>query len=53
LVLVKNFNFSDDMEIWSGKNEGIFKTKIKKEDFDSLIKTLEYIDFPELEDYYS
>lgn len=51
--IAKQFNFNDDMEIWSEKNEGTFKTKLQNEDFEMLIKTLEYIDFPKLEDNYA
>lgn len=51
--IAKNFNFNEKMEEWSTKNEGTFRTKIKNKDFDILIKTLEYIDFPELKDRYS
>lgn len=56
--VAKHFNFkeSEDAfgleEDWS-KEEGIFETKIKEKDFNNLIKLLEYVDFPQLENFYS
>jgi hypothetical protein len=51
--IAKQFNFNKELETWSDKNEGTFQTKIKDKDFNTLIKLLAYIDFPQLENNYS
>ncbi|KQT18091.1 hypothetical protein ASG31_04985 [Chryseobacterium sp. Leaf404] len=51
--IAEHFNFTDDMENWSENIEGKFHTVIDKKNYDKLISTLQYIDFPSLKDRYS
>lgn len=51
--IAEHFNFDDNMDNWSDNIEGKFTTTIHKNDYQKLINTLEYIDFPELKDNYA
>uniref|UniRef100_UPI0025C73B24 DUF6438 domain-containing protein n=1 Tax=Chryseobacterium sp. TaxID=1871047 RepID=UPI0025C73B24 len=53
LFTAERFNFDQNEENLSENIEGKFHTKIKNEDYQELIKILEYIDFPNLQDEYS
>lgn len=51
--IAEHFNFDDNMDNWSENIEGEFLTTINKNDYQALISTLEYIDFPKLDDNYA
>lgn len=51
--IAEHFNFSDDDESWSENIEGKFHTVIDEKNYNMLINTLQYIDFPSLKDRYS
>lgn len=53
IFLAEEYNFNSVRHNFTSKNEGLFKGKIKKEDYNNLINLLNYIDFTKLKDEYS
>ena len=49
----QHYNFNEDMEQYSSKEEGIFKATISQKEFNELIEILNYIDFSNLQKSYS
>jgi hypothetical protein len=46
------YNFNKNRESYTGKDEGLFKVKIKEADYNQLTGFLNYLDFKNLEDGY-
>lgn len=53
IFIAEHFNFSQDWESLSNDFEGKFHTVIDQKNYDDLINTLQYIDFPNLNNNYS
>ncbi|MBF04813.1 MAG: hypothetical protein CMP76_16145 [Flavobacterium sp.] len=53
LFIAQHFNFDDNRENYSNKEEGKFKTIISKEKFNELNAIINYIDFVNLKNSYS
>jgi len=51
--IAEHFNFSENTESWSENIEGKFHAVIDEKQYENLIGTLQYIDFPNLEDNYA
>lgn len=49
--VAQHYNFDEDMDHYTDKDEGKFKTTISEKEFNELIEILNYIDFSNLKNY--